>query len=163
SRRPEASEKLIAACAGTPSASRTPDVAPMLTIAPPAVIGRIDAAAAMHMITSAKVGEKPTPSAQRSSVLPSARISQQVSRKPPAANVDDERAVLPPTRRQAACRRDDRDTSGRPAIRGPKLNRPRQTMQKSSTTTRGARKTTPEVASAITESGSIATASTRPS
>ena len=61
---PEASEKLTAARVGTPSASSTPEVAPTLAIAPPAVIGRIDAAAARQRMTSANVGEKPTPSAQ---------------------------------------------------------------------------------------------------
>src|SRR5689334_17360189 len=87
-RRPEASEKLTAARVGTPSASRTPEVAPMLTIAPPAVIGRIAAAAARQRTTSANVGENPTPSAESRTVFPSARISQQHSRKPPAATVD---------------------------------------------------------------------------
>ena len=60
----------------------------MLTIAPPAVIGRIDVAAARQRMTSANVGEKPTPSALSSSALPSARIIQQQNRKPPAAKVD---------------------------------------------------------------------------
>src|SRR5437899_205349 len=100
SRRPEASEKLTAARVGTPRASRTPEVAPMLAIAPPAVIGKTDAAAARQRITSAKAGENPTPRAQRRRVLPSARISQQHSRNPPAAKVDPVHAARPPTRSQ---------------------------------------------------------------
>src|ERR1700756_898205 len=85
---PEASEKLIAACGATPSASKTPDVVPMLTIAPPAVIGRIDVAAARQITTSANEGENPAPSALRSSVHPRARIDQQPNRNPPATSVE---------------------------------------------------------------------------
>src|SRR6478609_10832451 len=85
---PEASEKLIAARGVTPSASRTTEVVPMLTIAPPAVIGRIDVAAARQITTSANEGEKPAPSALRSSAQPSARIVQQPNRKAPATNVE---------------------------------------------------------------------------
>ena len=87
---PDASEKLIAASCVTPSASRTPDVAPTLTIAPPAVIGRIDAAAAMQRMTSARVGEDPTPSALSNSALPTARVVQQQNRNPLAAKVERE-------------------------------------------------------------------------
>src|SRR6266849_931795 len=87
---PDASEKLIAARCVTPSASSTPDVALTLTIAPPAVIGRIDAAAAMQRMTSARLGDQPTPIALRSRVLPRARIVQQPNRKPLAAKVERE-------------------------------------------------------------------------
>src|SRR5438876_12302650 len=87
---PEASEKLLAALCVTPSARSTPDVAPTLTIAPPAVIGRIDAAAAMQRMTSARVGDEPTPSALRSNALPRARIVQQPNRKALAAKVERE-------------------------------------------------------------------------
>ena len=88
---PEASEKLIAARGVTPSASKTAEVVPMLTIAPPAVIGRTDVAAARQITTSANEGENPAPSALRSRVQPSARIDQQPNRKQPAINVDGER------------------------------------------------------------------------
>ena len=73
-------------------------MAPTPTIAPPAVIGRIDAAAAMQRMTSASVGEKPTPSALSRRALPSARVVQQPNRKPPAANVEREMPAWSPTR-----------------------------------------------------------------
>src|SRR5581483_539896 len=85
---PDASEKLIAARAVAPSASRTTEVVPMLTIAPPAVTGRMDVAAARQITTSANAGENPAPSALRSKVQASARIDQQPKRKPPATAVE---------------------------------------------------------------------------
>src|ERR1044071_994135 len=88
---PDASEKLIAAWGVTPSASKTPEVVPMLTIAPPAVIGRIDVAAARQITTSANEGENPAPSALRSRVQASARIDQQPNRRQPATNVEREK------------------------------------------------------------------------
>ena len=62
----------------------------MLTIAPPAVIGRIEVAAARQITTRANDGENPAPSALRSSVQPSARVVQQPNRKPQATNVERE-------------------------------------------------------------------------
>ena len=134
----------------------------MPTIAPPEVIGKIDAAAAMQRMTRANVGEKPTPSAHSSSVLPKARVSQQPTRKPPAARVDRVRTALPPTRWQIPSRRRERASSGSRAIFGPRASTPMHPTQKSITTIRGARKIAPEVTKAATARGSIATASTRP-
>ena len=58
----------------------------MLTIAPPAVIGRIEAAAAGHMTTSASVGEKPDAErAQEERAAERARSTQQPKRKPLAS------------------------------------------------------------------------------
>src|SRR3954466_5394757 len=78
---PDAMPKLIACSLCTPSASSTAAVALTLAIAPPEAIGRSAAAAARQRTTSAGVGEKPTPSAASSSVLPSARDVQQPHRK----------------------------------------------------------------------------------
>ena len=135
----------------------------MLTIAPPAVIGRIEAAAAMHMTTSASVGEKPTPSALSRNVLPRARIDQQPKRKPLATNIGREKPALSPTLVKIRPTRSERETNGSRTRRGPRASTPMQPRQKSSTTISGARKIAPEVTSAATASGSIATASTRPS
>src|SRR4029079_9590632 len=87
SNMPDASEKLIAACCVTPRPISTTDVVPILTIAPPAVIGRIDVAAARQITTRARSGENPAPSALSSSAHPSARVIQQPNRNPAATNV----------------------------------------------------------------------------
>src|SRR5438067_13288279 len=102
---PDASEKLIAACCDTPRPSNTTDVVPMLTIAPPAVIGRIEVAAARQMTTNATDGENPAPSALSSSAHPNARVVQQPNRQPPATNVALLKPTLSPTRRTDRCTR----------------------------------------------------------
>jgi hypothetical protein len=127
------------------------------------VIGRIDAAAAMQRMTSANVGEKPTPSALSSNAFPSARVVQQPKRKPPAANVERVTAALSLTRVQIACRRSERLINGSRSSRGPAVSAPMHPRQKRSTTIRGARKIAPDVVIAAIASGNIATASTRPS
>src|SRR4051794_16127169 len=156
---PEAREKLIAARRVTPSASSTAEVVPMLTIAPPAVIGKIDVAAARQITTRANGGENPTPSALRSKALPRTRIVQQPIRKPPATNVDREMPAWFPTRMKACSTRAERLTNGSRTSRGPSRRAVMHPRQKSSTTISGARKLGPLVASAATASGSIATAS----
>src|SRR3954468_6245001 len=81
SSRPDARPKLIADSLWTPSASRIAAVALTLAIAPPEAIGISDAAADRQRTTRASVGANPTPSAASNSVMPSARDSQQPSRK----------------------------------------------------------------------------------
>ena len=80
SRRPDASEKLIATSLPTPSANRMPAVAPTFATAPPAVIGMTPAAALRHSTQSAVLGEKAKPSAFRSKALPTARVVQQANK-----------------------------------------------------------------------------------
>ena len=80
SRRPEASEKLIAMFLPTPSARRMPAAAPALTTTPPDVIGITLAAAPRQITERAVVGEKESPSAARSAALPNARVDQQAKR-----------------------------------------------------------------------------------
>src|SRR5439155_7826243 len=85
---PDEREKLTARSPETPSPTSTAEVAPTPTTAPPAVIGRIAAAADRHRITSATVGENPTPSATSRRALPVARMSQQPSSNAPAMHVE---------------------------------------------------------------------------
>src|SRR4029078_118824 len=90
---PDASAKLIAACCVTPRPSRTTDVVPMLTIAPPAVIGRIDVAAARQITTKASGGEKPAPRALRSTAQPSASgVQEQCDPERPRRPATEEKA-----------------------------------------------------------------------
>jgi hypothetical protein len=70
----------------------------MLATAPPAVIGKIAAAADRQRTTRANVGENPVPSAIRRHVLPKARDVQQPKRNPPAANVERVIVAHSPTR-----------------------------------------------------------------
>src|SRR6478736_2906035 len=139
--RPEARPKLIAASLWTPSASRIAAVALTLAIAPPEAIGIKEAAAERQRTTSARGGEKPTPSAASSSVLPSAREVQQPSRNSQAAIASRvvERGWF--TTRAASlanCAR--RATIGRRARWRPPTSRPQQQTPKRTTPMSGRRK-----------------------
>src|SRR2546429_8202032 len=146
-----------------PSASRVPAVMLTLTIAPPAVIGRSEAAAPKQRTTRASVGEKATPSEASKPALPSARVVQQPSRKQPAAIaervVEAERRSMRPA---ALCRRACRRRYGNWLRRGPAASTPQAPTPKRTTKISGGRRLAELVAVAEIESGREGAASAGP-
>ena len=154
---------MIACSLCTPSASNTAAVAPTLAIAPPEAIGISEAAAERQRTTSAILGEKPTPSAARSTVLPRARVVQQPDRKAQATTAS---RVLPVA--CCAARPASFDSRARLAMKGsrprclPATRMPHAPTPKRTTRISGILKLDELVAVAEIERGRKATASTRP-
>src|SRR5262249_37866017 len=144
--------------------SRIGAVAPTFATAPPEATGISEAAAERQRTTSARFGEKPTPSAARSRVLPKARDDQQPTRNDHATTAS---RGLPDV--FSAARRARLASRARLAMNGsrtkglPAASRAHAPSPKRTTRSSGIRNADVVVAVAEIETGRKATASTMPS